>query len=188
MGNQQHHQLPDDLPLHDYRYLMKNTHLSPHVIQGWYRELLTICPNGQLNKSQFIKFYMGLENSTTKNAERIAENVFEAFDDDDNNRIDFKEFLIAYALTSNGEPVEKLKYTFSIFDVDHSETIELSEMIELLKRLFTITGNKMKTYSPESVVHDIFPTLDLDQNQSISKEEFIHGCLHNDYIRHIFTF
>ncbi|CAF4994487.1 unnamed protein product, partial [Rotaria magnacalcarata] len=49
MGNQQRHQLEDDLPLNDYRYLMKNTHLSPHVIQGWYREFLTICPNGQLN-------------------------------------------------------------------------------------------------------------------------------------------
>jgi Ca2+-binding EF-hand superfamily protein len=80
MGNQQHHQLAEDLSLNDYRYLMKQTHLTPHVIQGWYREFLTVCPNGQLNKNQFIKFYKELENSSTKNVEAIAENVFQAFD------------------------------------------------------------------------------------------------------------
>ena len=86
MGNHQYqlhqhqHQLDGDLSLNDYRYLMKQTHLTPHVIQGWYREFLAVCPQGQLNKNQFIKFYKQLENSSTKNVEAIAENVFLAFD------------------------------------------------------------------------------------------------------------
>jgi Ca2+-binding EF-hand superfamily protein len=80
MGNQHQHQLEEDLSLNDYRYLMKQTHLTPHVIQGWYREFLTVCPNGQLSKNQFIKFYKELENSSVKNVESIAENVFQAFD------------------------------------------------------------------------------------------------------------
>src|SRR3984957_5917323 len=97
-----------------------------------------------------------------------------------NHRIDFKEFLIAYALTSRGEPLDKLQYAFSLFDKDHSQTIEPNEMIELLKKLFTITGNKMKNYSPESVAYDIFRALDLDHNQSLSQEEFINGCLKSE--------
>jgi len=81
MGNHhQHHQLEEDLSLNDYRYLMKKTHLTPDVIQGWYREFISVCPNGQLTKNQFIKFYQQLENSSTKHVESIAENVFEAFD------------------------------------------------------------------------------------------------------------
>lgn len=80
MGNVQQHQLEADLALNDYRYLMKQTGLTPHVIQGWYREFLCLCPNGHLNKQQFIKFYSKLENSSTKRVERIAENVFLAFD------------------------------------------------------------------------------------------------------------
>jgi Ca2+-binding EF-hand superfamily protein len=81
MGNQQPSHLRADLPLDDYRYLMKYTHLTPYVIQGWYREFLTICPHGQLNKNQFIKLYKELENSSEKNVESIAENVFQAFDE-----------------------------------------------------------------------------------------------------------
>jgi Ca2+-binding EF-hand superfamily protein len=80
MGNQNHHQLEADLPLPDYRYLMKQTHLTPHVIQGWYREFISVCPNGLLNKHQFIKFYKQLQNSSTKNVDEIADNVFNAFD------------------------------------------------------------------------------------------------------------
>ena len=210
MGNQHHHQaqghLEPDLSLNDYRYLMKQTHLTPHVIQGWYREFLTVCPTGQLTKSQFIKFYKELENSSIKNVESIAENVFQAFDHNGllkgffcvgtfhvhfdilgNHRIDFKEFLIAYALTSLGEPSEKLQYTFSLFDRDHSQTIEMVEMIELLKKLFTITRNRMSDCSAECVAYDIFRTLDLDQNQSLSREEFINGCLKNKAIRNMLS-
>jgi Ca2+-binding EF-hand superfamily protein len=104
-----------------------------------------------------------------------------------NHRIDFKEFLIAYAITSNGEPVEKLQYAFSLFDKDHSETIEPNEMIELLKKLFTITGNKKGKYSSEFVAYDIFRTLDLDHNRSLSKEEFINGCLKNQSLRSVLS-
>ncbi len=79
MGNQQH-QLREDLSINDYRFLMKQTNLTPYVIQGWYREFLTICPSGKLNKHQFIKFYKELQNSSIKNVACIAENVFQIFD------------------------------------------------------------------------------------------------------------
>ncbi|CAF0831909.1 unnamed protein product [Adineta ricciae] len=186
MGNHHPRPMDEDLSLNDYRYLMKQTHLTPHVIQGWYREFVSLCPNGQLNKSQFIKFYKELENSSTKNVEGIAENVFQAFDHNGNQRIDFKEFLIAYALTSTGEPAEKLHYTFSLFDTDQSQTIELNEMIEILKKVLTIT-HKVSQMSPQSVAYDIFRTLDIDHNQSLSKDEFINGCLQNNAIRHILS-
>ena len=70
MGNQQQyqHKLESDLPLNYYRYLMKQTHLTPHVIQGWYREFINVCPNGQLDQNQFVRFYKQLENSSTKSA------------------------------------------------------------------------------------------------------------------------
>ncbi|CAF0909997.1 unnamed protein product [Adineta ricciae] len=183
MGNHQAHQLEEDLSLNDYRYLMKQTHLTPHVIQGWYREFLSICPTGQLNKQQFIKFYNQLENSSTKNVEKIAEDVFQAFDRNGNNRIDFNEFLIAYALTSIGDPVEKLSYAFSLFDKDHSETIEPNEMIDSLDKLCSLTGRRTSNQSTATLACDIFHTLDIDHNQKLTRDEFINGCLKNDFIR-----
>ena len=207
MGNQQQQQqqpLKEDLSLDDYRYIMKQTHLTPHVIQGWYREFRLVCPNGQLTKKQFIKFYQKLENSSTRNVEAIAENVFRAFDHNGscfdlvslthphslsvgNNRIDFQELLISYALTSMGEPLDKLHYAFSLFDKDHSESIEPGEMIELLEKLFLITGNSFPMQTPQTLTYDLFRTLDLDRDHCLSKEEFINGCLKSEAIRRILS-
>ena len=86
-----------------------------------------------------------------------------------------------------GEPVEKLQYAFSLFDKDHSQTIELNEMVALLRKLFTIAGNKMKKYCPDSVAFDIFRALDLDHNRSLSQEEFINGCLKSETIRSVLS-
>jgi hypothetical protein len=60
-------------------------------------------------------------------------------------------------------------------------------MIELLKKLFTITQNKTIKSSPESIAYDIFRILDLDHNQSLSKDEFINGCLQNKAIRNVLS-
>jgi Ca2+-binding EF-hand superfamily protein len=86
-----------------------------------------------------------------------------------------------------GESLDKLQYTFSLFDKNHSETIELDAMIELLRKLFTITGNEIKNNSLESIASDIFRALDLDHNHSLSKEEFINGCLKNESIRSVLS-
>lgn len=60
-------------------------------------------------------------------------------------------------------------------------------MIELLNKLFTITGHKMKTDSMETLAHDIFCKLDVDHNQSISKEEFMNGCIQHESIRQVLS-
>jgi Ca2+-binding EF-hand superfamily protein len=201
MGNRQVRQLDDELSLKDYLYLIKQTRLTPYVIQGWYREFRTLCPNGQMNKAQFMKFYQSLTVSSSKSLAAITDNVFQAFDRDctwrhiflidneigtplfrlflGNRHIDFKEFLIAYALTSIGEPDEKLQYTFSLFDGDRSESIEQKEMIELVHKLFILTGNPIDEKKAETLARSIFRKLDSDGNQSISRDEFIDGCLKN---------
>jgi Ca2+-binding EF-hand superfamily protein len=83
--------------------------------------------------------------------------------------------------------LDKLQYIYTLFDKDNSKTIELDEMIELLRKLFIITGNDMKNDSSKSIALEIFRILDLDQNQSLSKEEFINGCLKNESIRNVLS-
>ena len=90
-------------------------------------------------------------------------------------------------MTSKGEPSDKLHYAFSLFDKDHSETIDPGEMMELLKKLFLITGNSNSSNTTEALTYDLFCTLDLDHNRSLSKEEFINGCLKSEAIRRILS-
>ncbi len=45
----------------------------------------------------------------------------------------------------------------------------------------------MSQSSPECVAYDIFRVLDIDHNQSLSKDEFINGCLQNTDIRSVLS-
>jgi hypothetical protein len=60
-------------------------------------------------------------------------------------------------------------------------------MIELLKKFLAITGQKNNNHSAESIAFDIFNALDIDHNQSLSKEEFVNGCLKNESIRRLLS-
>ncbi|CAF4578797.1 unnamed protein product, partial [Didymodactylos carnosus] len=88
------------------------------------------------------------------------------------NYIDFKEFLIAYVLTSIGEVEDKLEYAFSLFDIDQSKTIELKEMSDLIAKLLCITSkNTLRNYNPEIITIDVFKKFDLDHDNILTKEE-----------------
>ena len=86
-----------------------------------------------------------------------------------------------------GEPREKLDYTFSTFDVDQSESIDVNEMSQLLVKLCLITGNPMSPAAAESIAKDIFRTFKHTHTQSLNREEFIDGCLKHPTIQRVLS-
>ena len=85
------------------------------------------CPDGKLNTQSFMKIYSKC--FPQGNAAEFCDHVFRfsyvfcirvqnncptyrTFDTDKNGSIDFKEFLLAIDVTSNGCPEEKLNWAF----------------------------------------------------------------------------
>jgi Ca2+-binding EF-hand superfamily protein len=66
-------------------------------------------PDGQLDKAEFVRLYTKLKSEPADKLDEIALHVFNAFDKDNNGKISFTEFMVAYALTSRG------KYFFHFF-------------------------------------------------------------------------
>ncbi|CAB1351178.1 unnamed protein product [Coregonus sp. 'balchen'] len=56
------------------------------------------------------------------NAHMYAQHVFCSFDTNDDGTLDFKKYIIALHLTSTGKTTRKLEWTFSLFDVDKTDT------------------------------------------------------------------
>lgn len=80
----------------------------------------------------------------------------------------------------------KLRYAFNVYDLDHNSMIDRAEILFILRAMFELLGMNMhqsRTYSYEECADKIMKNLDVNEDERISKEEFIQGLSKDPFLQ-----
>jgi len=101
----------------------------------------------------------------------LIKRVVAIFDNDNSGDIDFKEFVQGLALfvVKNSDRDQKLKFLFSVYDLDGDGLIGNDELFTVLKMM---VGSNLKDHQLQQVVDKTIRALDKDEDGKINFEEF----------------
>lgn len=176
--------------------LMSSTHLTKDQIKTWHSEFITQFPDGKQNLKQFTKTIGTLFGSNPKfglgKPEKFSKIVFDAFDNNKNDQIEFTEFLLAICALSETSWENKLHSAFKIYDLDKNNKLDVNEVKRIIEALYDLKNvpesMRANENSPENKAKLIFKLLDSDQDDFLSEDEFVNGLLNNfDFISLLFT-
>ena len=81
-------------------------------------------PTGAVDESDCFKTLTQILPKYSKDdLKKVANHVFRVFDNDNNGKITFKEFMLVYNILAFGDIDETLGKMFLIFDIDYNGTI-----------------------------------------------------------------
>lgn len=100
----------------------------------------------------------------------LVKRVIDIFDVDGNGEVDFQEFIRGTSqFCVKGEEEQKMKFAFSIYDLDNDGYISNGELFQVLKMM---VGSNLKSWQLQQLVDKTIIILDQDGDGKISFEEF----------------
>ena len=169
------------LPSSVIKTIHKKTNSSEDEIKRRHEAFYSEYPSGSLSKNEFLETF---RNESWKTKE-IAGDIFDMFDEDRSNTMDFMEYIIAVDAVSLVSPQEKLNWIFNVFDKDGGGSIDRKEMRDVVLGLFTLVGIKIHEDILVDRLQEMLESIDIDGDGEIEKEEFVRNAMKCQFISDI---
>ncbi|XP_013406571.1 neuronal calcium sensor 2-like [Lingula anatina] len=169
----------------DLLYLAKHTQYDKKQIKQLHKSFWEENPSGTLSRGKLMHIFSCINPTIdTRKAADFYEHIFRAFDADRSGDINFRDYLLTISITSSGDLQNKLSWTFSMCDIDGNGMIGKKEILHIMRAVSKISRKEgdIDYVTPEECTDQIFSKMDLDDTGDLTKEEFINGCLKDEFL------
>ncbi|XP_039612679.1 ubiquitin carboxyl-terminal hydrolase 32 isoform X1 [Polypterus senegalus] len=126
----------------------------------------------------------------------LSEGLFNAFDENRDNHIDFKEISCGLSACCRGPLAERQKFCFKVFDTDRDGALSWSELIEMVIALLEVWKDNRTDSIPElhssaaDIVKDILKMHDTTKMGHLTLEDYqiwsVKSALANEFLNLLF--
>ncbi|XP_078692059.1 neurocalcin homolog [Branchiostoma floridae x Branchiostoma belcheri] len=114
--------------------LARKTNFNEKEVRQWQSLFLKDCPDGLLSEDKFVTFYCAFfESVDDQEKVSLARQIFRTFDQDGNGQVDFPEFLRGMSALLRGTTAQRLRWAFSMYDIDNNGVLSRPELLNVLK-------------------------------------------------------
>ena len=103
-----------------------------------YSRFVTCYPYGYLNLNEFIEYIQTLNDDQYFDLNDLLKDLFDLFDINQDQRLNFDEFISFNQLMSNGTNEEKFKKIFEIYANNPTKLFTKQQLSDLIKNLFDL--------------------------------------------------
>ncbi|XP_060899497.1 guanylyl cyclase-activating protein 2-like [Labrus mixtus] len=139
------------------------------------------CPSGALHLHEFKRIFRVPSSSAEESL--YMETIFRSFDTNQDNALDFIEYVAALHLILRGNLEDRLKWSFKMYDKDGNGKLDRKEVkciIRIIGKLNLLSSDV--NMSPSEICDRIFVQVDQNKDGQISLSEFIEGAQQDEWV------
>ncbi|KAK4517500.1 N-acetylglucosaminyl-phosphatidylinositol de-N-acetylase [Mucor velutinosus] len=154
--------------------LSKKTHFTKKEIHDLRHKVdATIhANNANITQQVFKETVKKYVPSVSSNDDAFLEQLYSAFDVDDNKAIDFSEFVDGLSVFMKGSPDEKLTLSFKLYDVNKDGYLTNTELERVMLKLSGTFSKENRTTEIKEMIEHMFRDFDVDNDGRLSFEEY----------------
>ncbi|KAL3993431.1 structural maintenance of chromosome 3 (chondroitin sulfate proteoglycan 6) [Sarotherodon galilaeus] len=142
------------------------------------------CPSGALHLHELKKIF-GVPSSSVEES-LFIETIFNSFDTNKDNTLDFLEYVAALHLMLRGNLEDRLKWSFKMYDNDGNGRLDRTEVKRLVRILYKIKLQKTHiSMTPSQICDRIFELVDQNNDGEITLLEFMEGAQKDEWVMNL---
>ncbi|KAI8647586.1 hypothetical protein BD408DRAFT_378409 [Parasitella parasitica] len=154
--------------------LSKKTHFTKKEIHDLRHKVDATSHSNNTNITQqvFKETVRKYVPSVSSNDDVFLEQLYSAFDVDNNKAIDFSEFVDGLSVFMKGTPEEKLTLSFKLYDVNKDGYLTNTELERVMLKLSVTFSKEDRTNEIKEMIEHMFKDFDVDNDGRLSFDEY----------------